>query len=192
MTTDPFSISPSPGFLYQTPGIKAALHKTRYTIDRRQGLTAILGDVGMGKSSLIRLLVGDYSAKDDCVTAFIPQPSFKSDFAFLKEVAGELGVPPKRSLQSQEHALRAYLIEQYEAGRNVIIFVDEAQNLKNPMLELVRGMLNYETNTAKLIQIVLAAQIELRDRLLDDKAKALRSRIFAPSVLQPLTLGETK
>lgn len=192
MTTDPFSISPSPGFLYQTQAIKAALHKTRYAIDRRQGLTAILGDVGMGKSSLLRLLVGDYDANEDVVTSFIPTPSFASDFAFLKEVAGDLGLPAKRSFQTQEQELRAFLIDKYQAGNNVVLFIDEAQRLKNSMLEVVRAMLNYETNSAKLIQIVLAGQIELRDRLLEETNKAIRSRIFAPSVLAPLTLGETK
>jgi general secretion pathway protein A len=189
---DPFSTSPSPGFLYQTQGIKAALHKTRYTIDRRQGLTAILGDVGMGKSSLLRLLYGDYAAKDDVVVSFIPTPSFTSDFAFLKEICADFELAPKRSFQLQQSALREYLIEQYGGGKNVVVFIDEAQRLKSNMLELVRSLLNFETNTAKLIQIVLAGQIELRDRLLDPANKAIKSRIFAPSVLAPLTLGETK
>lgn len=190
--TDPFSTSPSPGFLYPTQGVKAALHKTRYAIDRRQGLTAILGDVGMGKSSLLRLLYGDYAAKDDMVVSFMPTPSATSEFAFLKEITGDFGLAPKRSYQAQEVELREFLIAQYQEGKNVVVFIDEAQRLKNPMLEIVRAMLNYETNTAKLIQIVLAGQIELRDRLLDDSQKAIRSRIFAPSVLAPLTPGETK
>jgi len=190
--TDPFSTSPSPGFLYQTPGIRAALHKTRYAIDRRQGLTAILGDVGMGKSSLLRLLYGDYAAKEDMVVSFMPTPSATSEFAFLKEITGDFGLAPKRSYQAQEVELRAFLIEQHRDGKNVVVFIDEAQRLRNTMLEIVRAMLNYETNTAKLIQIVLAGQIELRERLLDPSQKAIRSRIFAPSVLAPLTLGETK
>ena len=190
--TDPFSTSPSPGFLYQTQGIRAALHKTRYAIDRRQGLTAILGDVGMGKSSLLRLLYGDYAAKDEMMVSFMPTPSATSEFAFLKEITGDFGLAPKRSYQAQEVELRQFLIVQYQEGKNVVVFIDEAQRLKNPMLEIVRAMLNYETNTAKLIQIVLAGQIELRDRLLDPSQKAIRSRIFAPSVLAPLTLGETK
>jgi general secretion pathway protein A len=190
--TDPFSTSPSPGFLYMTAGVKAALHKTRYAIDRRQGLTAILGDVGMGKSSLLRLLYGDYAAKDDMVVSFMPTPSATSEFAFLKEITGDFGLAPKRSYQTQEIELREFLITEHAKGKNVIVFIDEAQRLKNAMLEIVRAMLNYETNTAKLIQIVLAGQIELRDRLLDPSQKAIRSRIFAPSVLAPLTPGETK
>ncbi len=190
--TDPFSTSPSPGFLYQTQGIKAALHKTRYCIDRRQGLTAILGDVGMGKSSLLRLLYGDYAAKDEFSVSFIPNPSLTSEFAFLKEVTGDLGIPPKASYQKQEQELRAFLVERFSEGQNVVVFIDEAQRLNAKMLEVVRSLLNFETNTAKLIQIVLSGQIELKERLLSPAQKAIRSRIFAPSVLSPLTLSETK
>lgn len=192
MISDPFSTSPSPGYLYKTTAINAALHKTRYTIDRRQGLTAILGDVGMGKSSLLRLLYGDYAAKDEAVASFIPTPAFTSEFAFLKEITEDFGLPAKRSLQLQEKELRDYLYGRFESGQNVVVFIDEAQRLNNKMLERVRAMLNYETNTAKLIQIVLAGQIELKERLLDPSQKAIRSRIFAPSVLAPLTLGETR
>ncbi len=79
-----------------------------------------------------------------------------------------------------------------QEGKNVVVFVDEAQSLKPPLLELIRTMLNFETNDAKLIQIILAGQIELKEKLLEPSQKALRSRVFAPSVLAPLTLGETR
>lgn len=187
----PFSISPNPINLYLTPGIKSVLHKVRFTIDKRQGLTCVLGDVGMGKSSVLRLLYADYTAREDTLVSLIPTPSFTSDFAFLKGICGDLGITPKRSLFDQEQALRQFLIEKFEADQNVVIFIDEAQRLNGKMLEQIRSMLNFETNTAKLIQIVLAGQLELRDRLLDPSKRAIRSRIFAPSVLDPLSLGET-
>lgn len=189
---DPFSTSPSPASLFLTPGLKSAIHKTKYTIDRRQGLTCILGDVGMGKSSILRLLYGDYAAQDEAIASFIPTPSFKSDFAFLRSICQDFGLPARRSLYEQEQELRAFLIEQTQQGKNVVVFLDEAQRLDNKMLELVRAMLNFETNTMKLIQIVLCGQIELRDRLREPSKKAIRSRIFAPSVLDPLSLGETR
>ena len=68
----PFSISPNPSYLFLTAALKATLHKTRYVIDERQGLTAILGDVGLGKSSIVRLLYAEYSAREDTVAAMIP------------------------------------------------------------------------------------------------------------------------
>lgn len=187
----PFSISPNPVSLYLTPGIKSVLHKVRFTIDRRQGLTCILGDVGMGKSSVLRLLYSDYAAREDALTILIPTPSYTSDFAFLKGICGDFGLPPKRSLYDQEQEFRAFLVEQFKAGKNVVIFIDEAQKLNSKMLELIRAMLNFETNQHKLIQLVMAGQLELKERLLDPSKKALRSRIFAPSVLDPLSLSET-
>jgi type II secretory pathway predicted ATPase ExeA len=193
MKDTPFSTSPNPANLYLTSSLKASIHKTKYTIDRRRGLTCLLGDVGMGKSSVLRLLHAEYSAREDVSVCLIPTPSFTSEFGLLKGICGDFGVGPKKSLYDQEQAIRGFLLKEYEADRNVVVFIDEAQRLNSKMLELVRSMCNYETSTSgKLIQLVLAAQLELKDRLLDPSKKAIRSRIFAPSILDPLTLGETK
>lgn len=80
--------------------------------------------------------------------------------------------------------------EQYAADRNVALFIDEAQNLTPAILELVRALLNFETDESKLIQVVLAGQIELRTKLLAPQQKALYSRLVAPSVLSPLAPDE--
>jgi len=188
----PFSISPNPNSLYLTSSLKTVVAKVNYTIDQRQGLTCVLGDVGMGKSSLLRLLFGEYQADENIKTCFIPTPSFTSEFAFLKGICNEFGIKPKRSLYDQEAALQSYLLQEYSAGKNVVVFIDEAQRLNGKMLEQVRAILNFETNEDKLIQIVLAGQLELRDRLKDPTKKAIRSRIFAPSLLAPLSYDDTK
>jgi general secretion pathway protein A len=187
----PFSTSPNPASMYLTPGLQSTLHKIKYVIDKRQGLTCVLGDVGMGKSTLVRLLFGEYSAREDVVACFIPTPSYSSDFAFLKGICADFKLPPKRSLYDQEQLLQGYLMERLIENRNVVVFLDEAQKLNGKMLEQVRSMLNFETNDAKMIQIVLAGQLELRDRLRSPDKKALRSRIFAPSILDALALDET-
>jgi general secretion pathway protein A len=192
MRKKPFSISPNPAFLFLTPSLKATLHKTRYVIDERQGLTAILGDVGLGKSSIVRLLHAEYTSRDDTSAALIPTPNFVSDFAFVREVCGEFGLPARRSLQAQEQELRNFLLSVYTEGRNSVLFIDEAQRLSPKMLEQIRAFLNYETDEDKLIQIVLVGQIELLEVLRDPKRKAIRSRIFAPSILDPLSLTETR
>lgn len=187
----PFSINPDPSLLYLTPGLEAALHKTRYVIDNRQGLTAILGDVGLGKSTVLRYLYQSYASREDCRTAFLHTPSYKSEFAFLKAICAEFDVPLRPSQQRQESELNGFLIEQLQEGRLCVLFVDEAQKLPGSQLELVRTLLNFEDGKVKLIQIVLAAQLEIRQKLADPSKKAIRSRIFAPSVLDPLSLGET-
>jgi general secretion pathway protein A len=187
-----FSSSPDPPLLYLTPNLQACITKCKYVIDERQGLTTILGDPGMGKSSVMRYLWTEYGFdRTDAVAAFIPTPKFNSDFAFIKALAAEFDVRSRRSLVELENELRSKLLEFWEKGLNAVVLIDEAQNLKGPMLEQIRTLLNFETNDTKLIQVVLAGQLELRDRLRDPSKKALRSRIFASSLLDPLTLDET-
>lgn len=188
----PFSISPNPSLLYLTPSLKSTIHKVRYVIENRQGLTALLGDIGLGKSSCLRYLLGQYVGREDVVTALIPSPNFPSDFAFLKSLCGDFGLRPRRSMVDQEQELRGFLIELYTQDKTAVLFIDEAQRLTGKMLELVRVLLNFETEDTKLIQIVLAGQLELRTKLMDESKKAIRSRIFAPSLLAPLSLAETR
>lgn len=190
MDDTPFSISPNPNALYITPLLRSALIKARFTIDKRQGLTCILGDNGLGKSSVLRFLFSEYDAKDKVTATLIPTPSFNSEFAMLKSVCQDFDLPPKRSLVAQQEDLQAFLVEQYKEGYNVLLFIDEAQRLNNKMLEIIRTMLNYETHQHKLIQIILAGQLELRDRLLSDANKAIKSRIIAASLLAPMTPAE--
>lgn len=192
MKDSPFDLSPNPVSLYLTPALKTTLHKARYCIDKRRGLTCILGDVGMGKSTIVRLLYAEYSAKENTVVSMIPIPDFSSDFGLVKFICLDLGIPAKVSLSKQQEALYAWLIEQHKQDKNILVLIDESQAMSDKMLERVRQLLNLETNTTKLIQIILSGQISLKDRLLKEKAKALRSRIFAPSILSPLSLSETK
>ena len=190
MDVHPFTISPTPANLYVTPTLGATLHKVRFVVDNRQGLTVVLGDVGMGKSSVLRMLFGEYAARPDARACFIPTPSFKSDFAFLKGICQEFNLPTRRSLYDQQRAMQEFLADQYEQERNVVVFIDEAQMLKGAKLEMLRTMLNFESDSHKLVQIVLAAQLELRDSLRDSSKRALRSRIVAASMLAPLTPDE--
>jgi general secretion pathway protein A len=191
MTIQPFSISPNPQSLYLTSSLRTTILKVKYVIDHRQGLTAILGDVGMGKSSIIRRIYGDYAASPSACAILLPSPSYSTDFAFLKGVCQEFGVKGKRSQLEQENELKNFLIGQYSKGENCVVFIDEAQRLTGKQLEQVRTMLNFETDREKLVQVVLSGQLELRDRLRDETKKAIRSRIFAPSLLDPLSVEET-
>lgn len=192
MTKQPFSISPNPLLLYLTPALQVTLEKVRFVVDSRQGLTAILGDVGLGKSTVIRYLFNEYDAREDVSATMIPSPNFPSEFAFLKKICADFGLTPRRSMADQENELRRYLVDLYTKDQVCVIFIDEAQRLPGRQLELVRTLLNFETDETKLIQVVLSAQLELRVKLMDSSKKALRSRIFAPSMLAPLSLNETE
>lgn len=150
-----------------------------------------MGDVGNGKSSLLRYLFTKYRKREDVACSIVPSPNFPTDFSMLKAICSDFGLPPRRSMVAQENELRGFLIDLDSEGKMCVVFIDEAQRLKGPHLELVRTLLNFETNTYKLIQIVLAGQLELRQKLQDPSKKALRSRIYLPSLLAPLSLQET-
>ncbi len=191
MSNQPFSISPNPLLLYLTPSLRATLEKVRFVVDSKQGLTSILGDVGLGKSSILRYLFNEYDSRPEAVATMIASPNFPSEFAFLKKICADFGLPARRSMGDQENELRAFLIQQFAEDRVCVVFVDEAQRLPGRQLELVRTLLNFETDDTKLIQVVLSGQLELRVKLMDNSKKALRSRIFAPSLLAALTIKET-
>jgi type II secretory pathway predicted ATPase ExeA len=187
-----FSLSPNPNYLYITPSLKAVIYQARGTINRRQGLVALLADAGMGKSTILRYLYSEFDARDDVVTAFIPTPQFTSFFAMVKYICADFNVDLKRSLLAQQQALQEFLVEQYEQNKNVVIFVDEAQMLKDEFLEGIRGLLNFETNSAKLVQIVLSGQLELKKRLDSERNKPIKSRIHSYALLNPLTDKEMR
>jgi general secretion pathway protein A len=186
-----FSISPNPRFFYITPSIQAAIAKTKYVIRAGQGLTTIIGDVGLGKTSLLRLLYNEYADNPEIMTAFMVNPKQTSETAFLKAVCTEFGVPTRRSQRETEYELRGFLIEQAQQGKTTVLFIDEAQQLKGVMFEQIRQILNYESDERKLLNVVLAGQIELRYKLADRSKRALVSRIAVSSTLDALTIEET-
>lgn len=186
-----FSISPNPRFFCITPSVQAAIAKTKYVIRARQGLTTLIGDVGLGKTSLLRLLYNEYADDPNFSVAFMVNPKQTSETAFLKAVCTEFGVTTKRSQRETEYELRAFLVEQFREGKSVVLFIDEAQQLRGPMFEQIRQILNFETDDTKLISIVLAGQVELRYKLADRSKRALVSRIAVSSTLDALTLEET-
>lgn len=148
---------------------------------------AILADAGMGKSTILRFLYSETDALDSVTATFIPTPQFPSLFSMLKSICADFDLEARRSLSDQQDVLQEFLANEYSAGRNVVLFIDEAQLLSNQLLEGVRAMLNYETNSAKMIQVVLAGQLELKTRLDAERNKAIKSRIHSYALLSPLT-----
>jgi general secretion pathway protein A len=186
----PFSISPNPNNLYFTPSLEAAVFRTRFCVEQRQGLAVIIGAVGLGKTSLVRYLHTDFDSSEDTVSVLIPTPTFKTEFAMIANICQLVGLPPRRSAQKYQSDLEGWLQEQYRQDFNVVLFIDEAQKLTDSMLEMVRAFLNFETNEEKLVQIVLAGQMELSTRLRSQQHKPLYSRMIAPTVMSTLTVEE--
>lgn len=159
-------------------------------VEDRQGLAAIFGDAGYGKSTLLRLLLSEYADESLYTTTLLTRVDFSTPYAFARKLSSDFGIEPKRSLAAQNDALEEFLLAEYEAERTVIAFLDEGQRLTSELLEVIRALLNFETNVHKLIQIVIAGQLDLLDRIKAKRSKALASRIFSPVMIQPLSESE--
>ncbi|MDQ2840120.1 MAG: AAA family ATPase [Acidobacteriota bacterium] len=187
-----FSISANPSCMYMTKALQEATVRFRRAIARKQGLCCILGDNGLGKSSLLKFFASGYETDETCsVSYFSDSRKFKTGFEFLKMISADLEITPRRSQSAQMEAIEEFLVQNHRAGKSTLIFIDEAQRMNLGQLELVRAMLNYETDTDKLVQFVLSGQLNLRDRLLQPDHKAIRSRIVAPYLMTPLATEET-
>lgn len=178
--------------MFLTPKIRDAVRRFSNAINRRQGLCTILGSNGLGKSTLLRYLTLQYEDKDRYSCSYLPdsRKCGTSAYGFLKVLSEDFGVGPKRSQYLQIDAMEKVFLANYETGKNTIVFIDEAQRLNFDMFETIRALLNVETNVHKLVQFVLAGTLDLRDRLLTERYRAIHSRIVAPVLMVPLGLAE--
>lgn len=172
----PFRISPDPRFLYYSSQVKEAVEKTKYMTANRVGPLYLYGPIGSGKTTLLKQLYGLFKAGDPYVVAHLISPNIKTSNAFLRVIMEEFGVKTERAYAQSLRNFERFLIAQYQAGRLPLLLVDEAQNMSRDMLRLVHYLLNFETNTAKLLQVVIAGQQELAARIL--RFPELASRMF--------------
>ena len=184
LTEAPFSITPNPRFLFYSAKHREALNHMLYGIRERKGFVQITGEVGAGKSTLCRALLGQLG--NNYSTALILNPILDAD-QLMRAIALEFGLDV-RGLDRLEtlEEINLFLLRQVEEGREAVLIIDEAQNLTNELLEQVRLLSNLETDDRKLLQIVLMGQPELRDRLNDPVLRQLRQRITIRYHLNPL------
>jgi general secretion pathway protein A len=186
----PYSMSPDPRFIYLTDQHSEALAKCEYTIQQKMGLSVIHGDVGAGKTTLARRLWEKYEHDPQYNFAMLVDPNYPTSFQFINEVRRELNLNnPRRSFGDALNEFQNYLVEQHKMGKTTILVVDEAQTLRPRNYELLRKLLNFETNTEKLLQIVLFGQNELLPRL--DRVPALKDRVALFGALSGLTRRDT-
>jgi general secretion pathway protein A len=186
----PFRVTPQPQFFYSNPVYREALATLRYGIEARKGFIIITGEVGTGKTTLLKLLMRD--AESVIHTAFVFNP--KLDFiGLLRFILKDFGIHPlsndKSMLMDQ---LNDYLIQQLQMGHIVALLVDEAQQLSDAVLEELRLLSNFETEKEKLIQIVLMGQPELEQRLNRPKLRQLKQRVALHCRLAPLASPEIR
>src|SRR5215216_7044984 len=172
----PFSISPDPRFFYLTTQHKEALTNCQYMITNRVGPVYVHGDVGTGKTTIARRLYQQLLDDPKYIVAMIISPNLKSSNALLRLIMKEFNVKTDKKYENSLTLFGEFLQDSAGKGKIPVLFIDEAQLLKPDMLELVRFLLNFETNTQKLLQIVLFGQNELAANL--ESKKELKSRMY--------------
>ena len=189
---EPFSTSPDPAFFFHSQAHRTALQRLEIAVRLRRGLSLILGDVGTGKTTLSRTLLQNFHGEDGFLFHMILDPTYKSEFQFLSQLVRMFGVRPAfRSTLDYKDAIERYLFQKgVEEHRTIILIIDEGQKLTTPFLEILRTLLNYETNEYKLLQLVILGQMELLPRL--RKIKNLLDRISLKYIINPLDEHETK
>jgi type II secretory pathway predicted ATPase ExeA len=184
----PFSITPNPRFSYNNSIYREAFAKLRYGIEARKGFIVITGEVGTGKTTLLKAFM--QSVESTVHTAFIFNPKLNFN-QFLRSILTDLRIAYSTQARFTLMAkLNDYLIEQLKKDHIVAILVDEAQDLSDEMLEELRLLSNLETDSSRLIQIVMMAQPEFEQRLDQPELRQLKQRIALRCRLTPLPSNE--
>ena len=191
LRTNPFGVNPDPKFLYVMPHIKEALACLHYGIRTRKGFIVLTGEVGTGKTTLLKTALASLSeARLATSYLFNPRLDVLDFFEFLLT---DFGIPfTSRTKAHMLLRLNQWLLERFRAGEIAVIVVDEAQHLSSELLEEIRLLTNLETSTEKLVQIVLAGQPELEQKLRQVSARQLRQRITLLCRTRALTREETR
>jgi general secretion pathway protein A len=188
----PFAITPDPRYLYLSERHAEALAHLLYGINEAGGFVQLTGEVGTGKTTIVRSLLAQ--TPKNAEIALILNPKMTAP-EFLLTICEELGIgvpdSATESLKDLVDILSSYLLRAHAGGRRVVVVVDEAQNLAPTVLEQVRLLTNLETNTRKLLQIILIGQPELRELLGRNELRQLAQRITGRYHLNPLTHAET-
>jgi general secretion pathway protein A len=190
LTKNPFEISPDPYFYYGSTKHNEALASIYYAIRARKGFVVVTGEVGTGKTLLVRQILQGVD-RNSIAFAYVFNTRL-NDEEFLRYVVSDLNLPPATSKSETLHQLNEYLIGRHRRGLITALVVDEAQNLSWEVLEEIRLLTNLETTEQKLLQIVLIGQPELDEKLESVNLRQLKQRIAFRCHLDPFTELETR
>ena len=187
----PFSLTPNPRYLYLSKTHNEVYAHLIYGIENRAGFVEVTGEVGTGKTTILRTLLANLDETKYRV-AFIFNPKLTA-FDLLRNINREFGVSEDGGSNSELiHTLNSFLLSENQAGRTPILVIDEAQNLSGEVLEQIRLLSNLETADDKLIQVILVGQPELRHHLSDHSLRQLNQRIAVRYQLRPLNREESR
>lgn len=194
---EPFSTSPDPDFFYRSNEHKSALYRLRIAVELKRGLSLVLGDVGTGKTTLSRKLSQLLMAEPNLIMAMILNPIYDSERQFLADLAERFHITVDSvgggtaAVLDYMKAIEKFLFEKgVEEDKTVVLLIDESQKLPDCCLEILRALLNYETNEYKILQLILMGQMELMPRI--SNVRNLWDRIALKYVINPLEEDEVK
>jgi general secretion pathway protein A len=189
---NPFEITPDPSFLFPTRRHNEALAALYYGVRRHKGFVVLTGEVGTGKTLLLRCLLQSLKQSDDVKYAYVFNGRL-SPLEFLQYIAGDLGLPATGKNKSELLLqLAHYVVSRGEKKLTTVLVVDEAHHLSTDILEEIRLLTNLETADEKLLQILLVGQPELDEKLDSVDLRQLKQRIALRSHLASLDLDETR
>src|SRR5262245_39934373 len=184
----PFSLAPNPRFLFRTESLLEGLASLQYGIESGKGLVVVTGEVGTGKTTILRAMLD--SIDRSIMAAYIFNPLL-STAEFFNLLTTEFRLRPQESKADTLRLLGSLLISRHSNGQRTVLVIDEAHLLPKHLLEEVRLLSNFETNSDKLLQIVLCGQPELKDVLAQPEMRHFRQRISLRCSIRPLTQRET-
>src|SRR5579871_2484436 len=191
LTRNPFEISPDPFFYHPTPRHNEALANLHYGVGRRKGFIVITGEVGTGKTLLVRCLLAELR-KNNIAFGYVFNPLLPV-VEFFQYIMADLGLPYSgRTKTEMLLDLNRFLIQRHARGLITALVVDEAQALRPDLLEEIRLLTNLETSQQKLLQIVLMGQPELEVVLDSPELRQLKQRVALRCQLQPLDHEQTR
>ena len=186
----PFALTPDPQFLFLSASHRTAMDALLYGIHQREGFMVLTGDIGTGKTTLCRALLGKVDPRVRTAVIF---NSFLTEEELLETILQDLGLATKgKSRKKLIDGLNKFLLSQLAKGNHVALIIDEAQNLSIPVLEQIRMLSNLETEKEKMLQIILLGQLELVKKLQSPDLKQLNQRVAIRHRLLPLTRAETE
>jgi general secretion pathway protein A len=187
----PFEITPDPSFLFPTTRHNEALASLYYGVTAHRGFVVLTGEVGTGKTLILRSLLGLLQRRD-VAFALIFNPTL-SPLEFMRYIALDFGLHVAGKAKDELiHVLNGFLLQRHQKGLTTILVVDEAHHLSSELLEEIRLLTNLETSQQKLLQIILAGQPELDQKLDSHELRQLKQRIALRCHLDPLNAMETR